>query len=530
MKLNKYFLIGAMGLGLFACSDDLDGNGQDNGNKVQEGTTYAAFTLKFGNSVNSRAGELPTPPDYDTENEEGNEGYVNKVRIIVTNENGVVEANKEFIETTPVNNVKSTKHVFEITPGVKKFYAYVNNDDASLNAAIGSTWDATKQITKKASELGEYEAVAENDTPTKFFAMSSTEVVTRTIEADVTEEQAKAEKATKNQVELDVERMVAKVTVQLADALVAENGFGQQAFTVESLTAQIGNADNLKYDGTEYTNTASYLIAYNENDVRKTPYYEWPDDAVSWTGFAQSNLLSGTTSTSIYAPNETTKNPKARFYCLENTHAGAGNYLQSNTTFVRVVAKMRPNSVVEFKYTATSGTEGQEGYTPEKVELSAGTAPTSASTFYRILDTADGKNIGTYVMATNLLELYGENGITNEAIDNSITDTDEQNAAKVVKVIDALTAKGYSFSAPYKDGEGNYNVWVNDMKEANGTYMNIAPVFRNDWYELTINGITLPGDPEPDIDPDQPIHPTTWMAITLTVRNWNRVSHDIKLQ
>ena len=37
MKLNKYFMIGAMGLSLVACSDNLDDNQGVNGNASNEG-------------------------------------------------------------------------------------------------------------------------------------------------------------------------------------------------------------------------------------------------------------------------------------------------------------------------------------------------------------------------------------------------------------------------------------------------------------------------------------------------------------
>lgn len=38
MKLNKYFMMGAMGLSLVACSDNLDDNGQSaNGTNPNEG-------------------------------------------------------------------------------------------------------------------------------------------------------------------------------------------------------------------------------------------------------------------------------------------------------------------------------------------------------------------------------------------------------------------------------------------------------------------------------------------------------------
>ena len=56
MKLNRLFLLAAMGLGLFACNDnDLVEGSAPNGTQ-EEGTTYVGFTLKF-NDANTRADE-----------------------------------------------------------------------------------------------------------------------------------------------------------------------------------------------------------------------------------------------------------------------------------------------------------------------------------------------------------------------------------------------------------------------------------------------------------------------------------------
>ena len=103
-------------------------------------------------------------------------------------------------------------------------------------------------------------------------------------------------------------------------------------------------------------------------------------------------------------------------------------------------------------------------------------------------------------------------------------------SSELKAVVEALADDGYAFTDPYKGGVGYYNIWVNDLKKTNGTYENIAPVFRNDWYDLTIQSIKLPGDPNPDIDPDQPIHPDTNVGVLLKLRAWNKVSHNVDLQ
>lgn len=66
MKLNKLFLLAAMGLGLFACNNnDLVEGSAPNGTQ-EEGTTYVGFTIDFG-EMGTRAATIGTTPGTDAE-------------------------------------------------------------------------------------------------------------------------------------------------------------------------------------------------------------------------------------------------------------------------------------------------------------------------------------------------------------------------------------------------------------------------------------------------------------------------------
>ena len=171
---------------------------------------------------------------------------------------------------------------------------------------------------------------------------------------------------------------------------------------------------------------------------------------------------------------------------------------------------MIPNSAKQF------------AYADSKVTISdRQTMPSNLETFYVITAAPNQDDQGSYVFASDLAKLYGNEAgdITN----GSETKVDKKAAA----VITALANYGYHFTDPYTNGSGYYNIWVNDMKGTDGQYLNIAPVFRNDWYDLTINSIKLPGSPDASIDTGEPIHPDTNVGITLTVRNWNKVNHNV---
>ena len=522
MKLNKYFMMGAMGLSLVACSDNLDENGQSaNGTNPNEGTTYVALKIDF-NSSSSRAGEQPvdgdtgvTPPTYN-DGEEGNEGVLNTVTIVVTDQatNRVEYCQTYSGQTLAADN----KYVFPIEPGVKNFFAYANQ---TISASVGGQWTGTETSDANVATLAPYESQqtgeGESAAWTKWFAMSSAVVVSQTIEDDV--EKAEVDESN-NVVSIEIERMVAKVTAQLATKFDGENPFSGQAFTVSAITARIGNADNLSYNGTTMdAGAASYYIAQNnESGARITPYYNYPNKVTWGSSFDESDLLWGEEEDAedLYTPTVAdNKTPQVRFYCKENTHV---TYVQSNTTFLRIVATMYPNAVVQFACTTAEDTK--------TISVSAGTAPSAVGTFYRVLNTNDGQHVGTYVMASQLAELYGTED--SDVTTGEETETDAKAAAVVAELENNYN---FEFSEPYVGGNGYYNVWVNDLREENtNRYLNIAPVFRNDWYDLTINNIQLPGDPDPTIDPEEPIHPNTFVAVTLTVRDWNKVSHNVDLQ
>lgn len=515
MKLNRLFLLAAMGLGLFACNDnDLVEGSAPNGTQ-EEGTTYVGLKINF-NSSSSRANTGDQPIDGDGDGtlyddpEDGNEAKVSDVRIVVTDAEGKSQYNAVV---TPTANNGNNIYLFKITPGIKKFYAVVNGNILGLGETLNNWAGSQLALTKKASELYEYNTTA---TEGKGFLMSSVEAVEQTLQDNVSEDDVKAGKA--NNIEITVERVVAKVTMQLSTTLAAPGGFDNQTATLKKLTCQIGNADNLKYnkdgeDDAKYTTAGTYLMAYDDNDVRTTPYYQYPATGYDFDGFEQSKLLNTDIKT-LYENNASSVNP-ARFYCLENTHANTvpKNYLQSNTTFIRVKAEMIPNSAKQFAYSA--------GQDPKVTISDRATMPTDLETFYVITGAPDQDNQDSYVFASDLASLYAD------LVPDGKADNNDDKAAEVVE---ALAAYDYNFTAPYTAGCGYYNIWVNDMKDANNQYLNIAPVFRNDWYNLTITSLTLPGSPKESIDPEEPIHPDTNVGVTLTIRDWNKVNHNVDLQ
>lgn len=521
MKLNKYFLIGAMGLGLFACSDELNENGNQDGNQPQEGTTYVALTLDFGNEARSRAGELPSGP-IDDGTPEGNESTVKKLRLIVIGAGDKIEYNTLYTGSEDdaengtkalpsVSNGIATTTISLPGGGSKKFYAVVN-EDAAPDGNFTINGYLQTAVAKNASSFGVYNTDSNEGTP---FVMSNEKEVILNVEENIPVEEA----STVNQVTIEVERVLAKVTVQQKEDGMDQTGSN---LTLTSLTGQIGNASLITdASGTEIKTAGTYRMFKNESEKRITPYYSITfvedDSKFDLTKWLESES-GAATSTEL-----TTATNMARFYCLENTHV-ENQYTQGNTTFVRLEAKMYPTKTAEFTVTTT---DGNKTVAPVNQETPNLTAPATFYVITRVTGEGNSTFEKSYVTEAHLASLYGEED--GKLVGTGATTDDLKGKAEAVRA--ELATKGYQLSDPYTNGTGYYIIWVNDFADpAAGSYPSTAPVFRNDWYELRINSIKLPGDPKGEIEPEKPIHPATNASVTVRVKKWNNVKHDVDLQ
>ncbi len=173
-------------------------------------------------------------------------------------------------------------------------------------------------------------------------------------------------------------------------------------------------------------------------------------------------------------------------YCLENIHDAATGYKTGNTTYLTLYTNFQPTNVVDCA--------------DEIKPLKSNTQP-EGSSFYVV---KEGEFAGNYIMKADLETYRGG-------------DTNKMPAG--VSVLSEEYVDGVCWFGPIYIGQ-------------TATDLDNAPVARNTWYNLKISGITLPGDPgEPTIDdPDQPLNPPTFVAISLTVMPWNFIDREIDLQ
>lgn len=292
MKLNRLFLLAAMGLGLFACNDnDLVEGSAPNGTQ-EEGTTYVGFTIDFG--------ENKTRVTKDATEEESK---INTAYVILADGNTISQVVSKPDE--------SGKYVLQTTPGSHDFYVVVNPKTAPTTAnTVDEYFNSGVEI--EASEFA--------DITTPSFLMASEAKNTFDIADGITKEQAiDGRDYTTNSFTINVERVAAKVTMTCENPVLADKNGGEAGGTISDM------AFNL-YGGA----TKAYRM-------RKNPFAEIVDNAWDYS------VNSKTVATSL--DNITLSGNVA--YCLENIHDAATGYKTGNTTYLTLYTKFQPTNVVD---------------------------------------------------------------------------------------------------------------------------------------------------------------------------------------
>lgn len=358
MKLNKLFLLAAMGLGLFACNNnDLVEGSAPNGTQ-EEGTTYVGLSLKF-NASNTRATT--------TGEEEGTsaEQNIKTAFVMMADASGNVEQIVSIADAekgTGTSNTETDYYVFQTTAGVHYFYAVVNPDIAPTMEGENATAKtiSTYFNTGVALTVASITSTADGGN----FMMASENVLTADVEDGVTKDEALA--GTKNCFAINVERVAAKVTMTCeSEALTNANNNAGGTIKTPKFTLKGGA-------------TKSYRMAQN-------PFTEITGN--TWT------YSSSATDVYVKKGEETDLHEKATpVYCLENLHA-TGAYKGGNTTYLTLQTTFIPAKVVKCD---SQETVGELKDNPN--------APSTAASFYVV---KTGSLAGNYILKSELEAFQG---------------------------------------------------------------------------------------------------------------------------
>ncbi len=305
MKLNQLFLMAAMGLGLFACSEnELEGNGPEGAQN--EGTTYVGFTIDFS-KTQTKATETGTEA----------EQKINKAYVIL--------AASGNISKIAVPKGTSNKYVLQTTPGPHDFYVVVNPTTAPT---VGTSIDG---YFNTGVAIGA-EEFAKTTTGSESFLMASVKKETFDIADGITEEEAlEGTDAATNNFTINVERVAAKVTMTCENAtLTNANNNAGGTITTPKFTLKGGA-------------TMSYRMA--QSAINEITGNEWTNTSSSTDVYVKQKADDGDN----YIYRKATP-----VYCLENLHA-TGAYKQGNTTYLNLNTKFVPGRVVDCNATAANG-------------------------------------------------------------------------------------------------------------------------------------------------------------------------------
>lgn len=359
MKLNKYLLMAAMGLGFVACTENDLVEGGDSNGAQNEGTTYVGFSLKF-NASNTRA----TKPEYGTAAEQ----KINTAYVIMADASGNVE---QIISTaekgTGDSNKETDYYVFETTAGVHYFYAVVNPDEIPT---ITKENDGTAETIEQYFNTGEPLTVGDiaSTTGNGNFMMASHEVLTANVEDGVTEDEAL--KGTKNCFAIQVERATAKVTMTCENTTLtsATNNGSDGTITTPKFTLKGGATKSTRMAQNPFTDITGNTWTYTSIE---TPVYVKQE---------------------ADADDDNIHRKATPVYCLENINAA---YNQSNTTYLNLYTKFVPAKVVDCDSQETVGA----------LKDNPNAANSTAVSFYVV---KTGSLAGNYILKSELDTFQGD--------------------------------------------------------------------------------------------------------------------------
>lgn len=396
------------------------------------------------------------------------EQKINSVYVLVADGDNVITIGSlSATSEAPIESGK-TKVVFATKPGKHDFYVVVNPDKEPSNAENGNAKTISGYF--NSGVAFELDNIAKTNDGGNFM-MSSLQATECILADNITEQDAKDGNigdAETNNFTLQVQRVTAKITMTCASEVLKD------ATTDENSAEELGKILNTE---TEYPVFNVRGMASHSHRMAQSTIAEVAGN--TWAGAKLSTKL-------LIGDTYSNANP---VYCLENLHT-TGTYKQGNVTYVTLKTTFIPKKVLDLT-TNNETLKDYDGYT------------TSTNKSFYVVRSGSNNVVGRYILADEL-DVFR----TNDP--------------------DRLPTGVTSIEGPYREGECWFGpIWIGQTD----TNMQDAPVNRNTWYNLSIAGLKLPGEPEePEIDSDQPLVPDTYVAITLDVMPWNFIDRPIELQ
>lgn len=509
-RITNLLLVALAVLGLASCqkgaNSDLPNNGEN------EGNTYVGLNILF-----PRAGGLKAAPeDYNKiDGEWKGRDVIKQIDVYLVNGTKVdatsFTANSFFgIDN---NGILSPKMAVKANAGENvKAYVVINDVNkkitGQLNGVSAAEFDAKFKQVVKVTDLNDLSSYA--DGKEIIVMTNSVDPVAKTIEANVTEEQAK--NGVKNRIDVEVLRLTSRAIVTVKKDIAKEvtvknklvnasTGAATDVETAKVTISEISYATEggaLQVNPIQATNFIAPKAVYDFMPEAK-PWEEVKTSAASIFTF-DGELKEIPATSYIDAPNAENLKPalegeKFAMSLLPVTHAD-GTYRKGNTPFFTIAAKFKAENLqpsvniggVEYKSEDLSSlAEGEPVYLGVKTGFFYSTRQKAES--------MDPTNDETGVLAADQIK-------------------------QEVK--------------EFKDGLMYYNVWVNpDVPYTDGAKITKSPVYRNQVYNAHITGFKEIGMTSTYDDPFKPDDPLesdkTYLSVQLKVLPYTIHSYTVDL-
>lgn len=468
MKKRNLWAMSLIGLALTACTQDEEINNAIN--QGNEDGALVTLTIDVAKpQTKGSPGATNQQPGTDVEN------TISNVTVVVDygGTNQKIYSSSGSFDTGYGWDSDNKEFKFKAPEGTAKFYVYANVNTADN---LSSSWSTSK--VSGATDVSAYYA-------NNMFFMSNQngEGIEHAINRD-----------TENKVEVDIERAAAKVTVESA-SIFTDTDFGG---TMTAMSFALGNMVDKFYLLQQSPISVPSGVTYNPtNDV-----------ATSWTivdlGKTADEDQDGSQALTAFTG----------AYCMENI-ASTGK--QNVTTYIKFQTTFTPGKAIKLESNTGAGEDAPAYKVAAALQnITAPGEDDPIPTFYVVL-AGDDNITSNYIMKS---ELYQNNGTDlKEGIELTTNTSDI-----TVSGIEGIT----KISLPYTEGKCYFGpIWFNQQ----GTTTLTSPIYRNDWYHLTVTSVKLPGSPqEPGDGGDIPLNPDADVTVKATVLNWELEERNIALE
>ena len=553
MKKNL-FLTGILTTAfLFGCSDDVPDKGGVNGVTGDVGYVKVAINLPTvsGNSVKANGNDI-----FD----DGIEAEYNVKNVILAIFEGENEANATFKEAHNLTTLHGEKVSGNVTVKYQPNVVEINKPEKPVFALAivnGSDYFTVSESDKSlkfnnenfSGDLSKLNAVAQNVDLSKIanlegknFLMTNAPItnkpagssatagreVTTLVKLKVYDTKAKAEADWENADKIYVERAVAKVTTSVKST-------GGNTLTI--------SAPGMAYDGATVTFEGWKLNLTNNAYFPVRNVSEWS----TWEGY---NTGTGTDVNRFFGE---TANPYRVYWAIDPNYT---NTIVQGTTDLNVITELPEgqwNMMDKDEYSAENTTTAEQMKRARltgvllkaKFTLKGGTENDNLFMLGISSSIYSEKQLLDFLKTTLGYDLQVKTGATAQTITSADKVKEVFEFKDAATVMDDTKAENIFKTCSstirfYKGGVMFYYTTVikhfNSISEAGVTeydenkHLGLYGVVRNNWYDIRINSVSGPGEPEIPEIPDEPVNKEhSFINAEINILSWAKRTQDVNL-